>query len=593
MSSRRYVAGPVVPAVALAVCVLTYCRPTEQAQAAAQTPPAVPSPHGGFVESATSNAVRPKPTQAQIAAFLPAHRGPFTFPAPYNTQGYRLTEPSDCAGGADCVYSVGYAYWRNLNNSAGSNTLYAIITLHQDGGGPTLFAIDKTTGAVTKLGLAFGPDNPGGTGEGIYWSARQPTKAYYSTFTRLYRHDVFTHQQTVAVDMNSPAAVATFGPGHFLWQANSDDSDTVHVFSVEDSQYNRVGCGVSFEASGTYKFFPSSNLDECGIDKGGRYLVIYEGDKKVVDLQTGATQTLVPNSTNGNIGHGDLGYGYSVSEDNYGVSNADMRLRLFSRPLSDPANRVQVYRTNQWADQSTHMSHTNARPGDPATQYGCGSTIYGAPPSSPVPREGELICYPFDGSLRVLVVAPSMVDAFGPGGDSYYWRLPKANLDPTGEYLVWTSNMMGSGRLDAFVVRVPYELLTGVTGPGDTTAPKVALTAPPNGATLSGPVLLAATATDEVAVGRVEFDLNGSPLDVAVAPGKCSAIWDTRQTPNGAYTLTAVAYDTAGNRGISAPRTVTVFNTPGSSASSAPPVKLSGLLSGPSPGCSPAPSHEQ
>src|SRR4051812_42217464 len=77
---------------------------------------------GGFLESDDATIARPPLTPAQIAAFLPS-RGTFTFPAPYNTQGVRLTNAADCSGGGDCVRPVGYSYWRNINNHVGSNTM--------------------------------------------------------------------------------------------------------------------------------------------------------------------------------------------------------------------------------------------------------------------------------------------------------------------------------------------------------------------------------------------------------------------------------------------------------------------------------------
>src|SRR5215831_5365513 len=52
-------------------------------------------PPGGFIEKAYSTNVRAKLTPTQIQAMLPA-RGLFTFPAPYLTQGIRLTNSSDC-----------------------------------------------------------------------------------------------------------------------------------------------------------------------------------------------------------------------------------------------------------------------------------------------------------------------------------------------------------------------------------------------------------------------------------------------------------------------------------------------------------------
>lgn len=89
---------------------------------------------GGFVESASALAVRPLLTPSQIQSFLPS-RGVFTFPAPYLTQGVRLTNASDCAGGADCVNGVGYSYWRNINNHVGSDTMYIVLGLDRQRGG--------------------------------------------------------------------------------------------------------------------------------------------------------------------------------------------------------------------------------------------------------------------------------------------------------------------------------------------------------------------------------------------------------------------------------------------------------------------------
>ena len=36
----------------------------------------------------------------------------------------------------------------------------------------------------------------------------------------------------------------------------------------------------------------------------------------------------------------------------------------------------------------------------------------------------------------------------------------KGNLDLTGQYFLWTSNI-GTGRLEAFIVKVPYQVLYG------------------------------------------------------------------------------------------------------------------------------------
>jgi len=51
-----------------------------------------------------------------------------------------------------------------------------------------------------------------------------------------------------------------------------------------------------------------------------------------------------------------------------------------------------------------------------------------------------------------------------------YWKLPKGNLDVTGEYFIWTSNA-GTGRIDAFMVKIPVDRLgassSGAPAPSD------------------------------------------------------------------------------------------------------------------------------
>jgi hypothetical protein len=53
-----------------------------------------------------------------------------------------------------------------------------------------------------------------------------------------------------------------------------------------------------------------------------------------------------------------------------------------------------------------------------------------------------------------MVVAPVMTDLDAAGGADDYGKAPKGNLDVTGRYFIWTSNI-GTDRLDAFLVEVP------------------------------------------------------------------------------------------------------------------------------------------
>ncbi len=98
-----------------------------------------------------------------------------------------------------------------------------------------------------------------------------------------------------------------------------------------------------------------------------------------------------------------------------------------------------------------------------------------------------------------------------------------------------------------------------VTVANDSTAPTVALTSPAGGATLSGTATIAASASDNVGVSKVEFYANGTLLSASnIAP--YSYNWNTASITNGSYTLLARAYDSAGNVGQSSAITVTVNN---------------------------------
>jgi len=103
-----------------------------------------------------------------------------------------------------------------------------------------------------------------------------------------------------------------------------------------------------------------------------------------------------------------------------------------------------------------------------------------------------------------------------------------------------------------------------VTGaPADTTPPTTAITAPANGATVSGTVAVTASASDNVGVTRVEIYLD-SALKATLTSAPYTWSWNTTTAANGAHAIVSKAYDAAGNVGTSATVTVTVSNSTGS-----------------------------
>lgn len=110
------------------------------------------------------------------------------------------------------------------------------------------------------------------------------------------------------------------------------------------------------------------------------------------------------------------------------------------------------------------------------------------------------------------------------------------------------------------------DLVFAVAGTPDTTNPSVAIDSPSNGATVGGNVTIAASASDDRNVAKVEFFVDGTLLATDTT-SPYSASWNTGGTSNGAHTILARATDTS-NNSASASVGVTVDNTTGTGEAS-------------------------
>lgn len=112
----------------------------------------------------------------------------------------------------------------------------------------------------------------------------------------------------------------------------------------------------------------------------------------------------------------------------------------------------------------------------------------------------------------------------------------------------------GYGRLN---VSRSLQIAWGTTS-ADTTRPVTSLSIPNSVSSLSGSNMVYADASDNVGVTRIEILIDGTK----VAQSSSASIdfnWDTTSYSNASHTVTAVAYDAAGNSGNAA-QTVTVNN---------------------------------
>ena len=94
----------------------------------------------------------------------------------------------------------------------------------------------------------------------------------------------------------------------------------------------------------------------------------------------------------------------------------------------------------------------------------------------------------------------------------------------------------------------------------DTTKPGVSITSPTAGATVSNTITVSATASDNVAVGGVQFTLDGANLGPEDTSSPYSVSWSTASSQNGTHILSARVRDTAGNLGTAPNVSVTVNN---------------------------------
>jgi hypothetical protein len=430
---------------------------------------------GGLTEATTQSTPRTTLTQAEIDNILPV-RGPFVFPAPYGTTAIRVTNADrDCAG-LDGIWPPGYAAWSNINAHAGRDYLSIFVSLQLSicGTGPALYHVSKKTGHVTPAGSLF----PAGAEfnsyrnrtntEQWYWSPTDPNLIYIleeGLGDSLKRYDVV--QQAFLSDA-VPAFTSPIPADSYIWQPHTSNDGLVHSFSVRNiNDFSYRGCGVY--ANSTFTYYPKlfTFHDECEIDRSGRWLIIKEdtqgdggGDVRVIDRDAVFGERILLDA-DGAGGHGSIGYGFVIMEDNFGLGGA-IRKWDFTQsmaggqpPVGDGQGEMVYHRTNFG---ESHATWANARPASEQsvdTQQACITGAFAI--GSQLARDNEITCFLLNGGLSARVLAPTMIDLAASGdagsGDDYY-QLPFGNVDRYGEWLVWGSNK-GRDTIDWFLIRIP------------------------------------------------------------------------------------------------------------------------------------------
>jgi hypothetical protein len=144
------------------------------------------------------------------------------------------------------------------------------------------------------------------------------------------------------------------------------------------------------------------------------------------------------------------------------------------------------------------------------------------------------------------------------------------SLDPT-------TLSIGAHTLSAKAYDTSNNVATSASVPvtvPDKTSPVVSITAPAANATVSGTITAAATATDNVAVSKVEFYVDGTlkGTDTSASSNSFSISIDTGSLSNASHSITAKAYDAANNVTTSSAVSVTINNSTTPPVDTTPPV---------------------
>ena len=294
-------------------------------------------------------------------------------------------------------------------------------------------------------------------------------------------------------------------------------------------------------------------------------------------LDTTAPSVSLSNPAGGSTVSGTVTVSASASD---GVGVANVQFLLDGAAIGSPDTSA-PYSTTWNTTAVANGSHTLRAvavdaAGNSATSTGVTVTVNNTSPDTTAPSVS--ISSPGGGSAVSGSVTVSATASDNVGVTSVQFLLDGAALgapDTTSPFSVsWTTSSVANGvhALTAVARDAAGNSKTSAAisvtvnnGSSDTTPPAVTVTAPTGGATVTGTITVAATATDNVGVVGVQFAVDGVPMGSEDTSAPYRISWITDGLPPGDHLVTATARDAAGNRQTSAGVTVSV---PGARAAS-------------------------
>ena len=380
---------------------------------------------------------------------------------------------------------------------------------------------------------------------------------------------------TVIVDNAAPTAPGSFtaaggiNTAQLSWAASTDNRGVteyrVHratTTGFTPSAANRVAT----VASGT-------SYSDTGLTPGTYYYRVIAADAagNVSAASSQATAVVTADTTAPNVAISAPAAAARVAgtitvtataTDNVGVQNVQFRVDGANVGAADTSNPYSLSLNTTTLTNGAHTLSAIARDaaGNTRTSANVSVTVDNSLPtvSLTAPAAGALVA----GTISLTATA-----ADNAGVQDVQFRVDGANVgaaDTSSPYslsLNTTTLTNGTHTLSAVARDTAgnTRASTNVTITVDNQLPAVAISAPVNGARISGTTTVTATASDNVAVQSVEFRVDGTAVATDTsAPYTLSG--ETSWLADGTHTLSAVARDTAGNTRTSANVSVTVDN---------------------------------
>lgn len=361
-------------------------------------------------------------------AAMPDGGGTFIDPA-FGSTVIRVTDASD---GRRCVHA--YSYWPAFNADA-TRILIACDDV------PMIVQFDPATG---KVGWPAKLEGPAIQFEGATWSRDVPSTLYAldKAGRKLYRIDVRKGAAGFVV-------LKDFGARYLvpLEQLTVSEGGSVFGFSVMLGETSKTAAIWRRSDDRILEYpGPAGAVNELRVSKtGGRALVTYDDERVYLwTLSTGAV-TAAPNSTS----HWDLGRTLAANGDGIltGIQVRGYELAGWLAPRNVFRYLQRDGRTPNW----TIAEHVSARADDETrlvvSTYAGGATV-------DQPFEDEIVIVRSDGGGFVRLAHTRSCECQDTRAKRY-WSQPRATIDRSGRWILWTSDLGSPTRFDVLIVRAP------------------------------------------------------------------------------------------------------------------------------------------